>query len=106
MICKTFVFQLSYDWKAKRFEYEYSVEKLDGSKLTDDPQSQAYTEIVVPEILYPDKSYQVDISPTVFEWRLSETSTNIIEIVPGNNTSLLKETETVKIVIAHANAII
>ena len=98
--------QLSYDWRAKRLDFEFSLITVSGSRLEDDPTNTAHTEIVVPELVYPNQSYQVQISPPgLFKWRVSSTQPNVVEILPEDSSDV-RATESVKVVIGHINAIL
>ena len=100
------IFQLSFDWKTKYFEYEYSLQTLDGVSAVDAEEHP--TEIVVPEMQYPNGSYQVQVSPPAFTWRISSTAPNVIEIIKdesAENAVGEDDGDIVKVIVAHANAI-
>ena len=89
-------------------DFEYSLTALNGKRLAPGGRTH-HTEIVVPQLIYPNSSYQVQITPPgLFTWRVSAKQSNVIEILPeeGTTSSQLKATESVKVVIAHANAIL
>ena len=70
------IFQLSFDLWSKSFRYEYHPD-LNISK------EHAYefpTEISVPELQYPNRSYSVVTSDTV-QWQLAAYNPNIIQII-------------------------
>ena len=91
-------FQISYDVKTKRFEYQYSIEGTNYKVATED--GDLYTEIVVPAIQYPNQSFEIDISPQgIFRWQVSTNLPSVIELVPNDQALKVPNPLSIKVVI-------